>query len=98
MKNLFVKRWFVGKDVASALGYAKERNALDRHVNSEDKTTALIQGGCSNTRDALNCHIDKEDKNTVVIPDGNKGINQTIITESRLYALVFGSRLETAKQ
>ena len=97
-EELICKAWFVGKDVASALGYAKPENAIARHVNSDDKTLTPIQGGCSNTRDALNCRIDKEDKNTVMIPDGNKGINQTIINESRLYALVFGSRLETAKQ
>ena len=29
--------WFVGKDVATALGYAKPRNAIERHVDSEDK-------------------------------------------------------------
>ena len=40
--------WFVGKDVAAALGYTKERNALDKHVEDEDKTTALIQGTGSN--------------------------------------------------
>ena len=28
--------WFVGKDVAAALGYAKERNALDKHVDKDD--------------------------------------------------------------
>lgn len=28
--------WFVGKDVAEALGYSKERNALDRHVDKDD--------------------------------------------------------------
>lgn len=28
--------WFVGKDVASALGYIKERNALDKHVDKDD--------------------------------------------------------------
>lgn len=37
--------WFVGCDVARALGYAKERNALATHVDEEDKNTALIQGG-----------------------------------------------------
>lgn len=39
--------WFVGKDIADALGYAKSRNALAQHVDIEDKTQALIQGGCS---------------------------------------------------
>ena len=33
--------WFVGKDVATALGYAKTENAIARHVASEDKK--LIQ-------------------------------------------------------
>ena len=36
--------WFVGKDIADALGYAKSRNALAQHVDTEDKTQALIQG------------------------------------------------------
>ena len=35
---------FVGKDVATALGYAKSRNALAVHVDAEDKKDALIQG------------------------------------------------------
>ena len=39
---------FVGKDVATALGYSKSRNALAAHVDEEDKTTALIQGPGSN--------------------------------------------------
>ena len=39
--------WFVGKDVADALGYSKSRNAIAQHVDEEDKTPALIQGGCS---------------------------------------------------
>ena len=66
--------WFVGKDVATALGY-------------------------SNTRDALSRHVDGDDKNTVVISDGNKGNpNQTVINESGVYALIFGSKLESAKR
>lgn len=28
--------WFVGRDIALALGYAKPWNAIDRHVDSED--------------------------------------------------------------
>ncbi len=40
--------WFVGKDVADALGYKKPQNALSIHVDGEDKTTALIQGTGSN--------------------------------------------------
>lgn len=66
--------WFVGKDVADALGYA-------------------------NTRDALATHVEEEDKKTVVISDGKRGNpNQVIINESGLYALIFGSRLKSAKR
>lgn len=66
--------WFVGKDVAEILGY-------------------------SNPRDALSKHVDSEDKNSVAIHDGNKGNpNLTIINESGVYALVFGSKLQSAKK
>lgn len=66
--------YFVGKDVAEALGY-------------------------SNTRDALATHVEEEDKNIVAISDGNRGNpNQTVINESGLYALIFGSKLESAKR
>ena len=41
---------FVGKDVATALGYAKSRNALTAHVDDEDKKDALIQGPLGGTQ------------------------------------------------
>lgn len=39
--------WFAGKDVASALGYSRERDALQRHVDQEDavKRGSLTEGG-----------------------------------------------------
>ena len=40
--------FFVGKDVAKALGYSKPENAIAMHVDSDDKTTTLIQGTGSN--------------------------------------------------
>ena len=40
--------YFVGNDVAKALGYKKPENAIATHVESEDKTTTLIQGTGSN--------------------------------------------------
>lgn len=66
--------WFVGKDVAEALGYSKARNAILVHVSDEDKKDAPIQG----------------------TPGGTQ--NMTIINESGLYALIFGSKLESAKR
>lgn len=66
--------WFVGKDAAEALGY-------------------------SNARDALAKHIETEDKNTVAIRDGIQGNpNMTVINESGVYSLIFGSKLESAKR
>lgn len=40
--------WFVGKDVAEALGYKKPENAIANHVSDDDKTSTLIQGSGSN--------------------------------------------------
>lgn len=67
--------WFVGKDVAEVLGYAKPENAIAAHVDDEDKTTTLIQGGGTNYK-----------------------TKTTIINESGLYSLIFGSKLESAKR
>ena len=39
--------WFVGRDIATALGYAKPENAIVNHVDNEDKITTLIQGNGS---------------------------------------------------
>lgn len=66
--------YFVGKDIARALGYSKERNAIATHVDSEDKKVAPIQGNLGGTQD------------------------MTVINESGLYSLIFGSKLDTAKE
>ena len=42
--------WFVGKDIAVILGYAKPRNAISSHVDLEDKNDALIQGDLGGTQ------------------------------------------------
>ena len=65
--------WFVGKDVAEALGFTNSRDAIATHVFDDDKGVDKI--------DTL----------------GGKQ-NMTVINESGLYALVFGSRLESAKR
>lgn len=43
--------WFVGKDVAEVLGYAKARNAIAAHVDEEDKKDAPIQGDLGGTQE-----------------------------------------------
>ena len=42
--------WFVGKDAAKILGYAKSRNAIAAHIDYEDKKDALIQGDLGETQ------------------------------------------------
>ena len=37
--------WLVGRDVAAALGYSNTRDALDRHVDPEDKNTVVNPDG-----------------------------------------------------
>lgn len=55
--------------------------------------------GYKNSRDAIARHVDPEDKNTVVFRDGKPGNPETtIINESGMYALIFGSELPEAKK
>ena len=48
MTNESGETYFVGKDVAEALGYKNPSNALQVHVDKEDKTSYLIQVSGSN--------------------------------------------------
>lgn len=66
--------YFVGKDVAEALGY--------------ERATKAIQD-----------HVDVDDKDEIPIQDSIGRMQKTpIINESGLYALIFGSKLESAKR
>lgn len=84
--------WFVGKDIAEVLGYANTKDALASHVEKEDKR--VIQRSEIAT---FENHIPKEvlPVNFVSGDIPNRGL--TIINESGLYALIFGSKLKTAK-
>ena len=37
--------WFVGKDIAAALGYSNPRDAISKHVDDEDKNSVAIRDG-----------------------------------------------------
>ena len=65
--------WFVGKDVAKALGYTNQRDAIRKHVDTDDKGVAIC--------DTLG---------------GSQEL--TIINESGVYALIFGSKLPNARE
>lgn len=85
--------WFVGKDVAEALGYKNTKDALINHVAEDDKR--IIQRSEIAT---IENHLPKEvfPMNFVSGEIPNRGL--TAINESGLYALIFGSKLESAKR
>lgn len=68
--------WFVGKNVAAALGYGEGKSLANAVAN----------------------HVDETDKGVtdLMTPGGTQ--KMVIINESGLYALIFGSRLESAKK
>lgn len=85
--------WFVGKDVATALGYSNTKDALISHVAEEDKR--ILKRSEIAT---IEYHLPKDvfPVNFVSGDIPNRGL--TIINESGLYALIFGSKLESAKR
>lgn len=64
--------YFVGKDVATALGYAKPTDAVRKRVGEEDRGISKME-----------------------TPSGIQ--EMVIINESGLYSLIFGSKLDSAK-
>lgn len=76
--NIDEEPWFVGKDVAEALGYSNASKAVSTHVGEEDRILKVLEADSQN---------------------GNVVKTQTaLINESGLYALIFGSKLESAKR
>jgi prophage antirepressor-like protein len=63
--------WFVGKDIAEALGYKRPSDAIASHVYEGDKLKRCF---------------------TV----SGQGRNLLVINESGMYALIFGSKLESS--
>lgn len=61
--------YFVGNDVARALGYDKPRNAIARYVDEDDALKRGVTDGLGRSQET------------------------TIINESGVYSLVFGSKL-----
>lgn len=70
--------WFAGFDVADALGYKNQSDAISKHVDEEDKQTIL------------------KSQITTLAAIPNRGL--TFVNESGLYALIFGSKLESAQR
>ena len=65
--------WFVGKDIATVLGYAKPADTIRKRVDEEDRGISKME-----------------------TPSGIQ--EMTIINESGLYSLIFGSKLDSARK
>lgn len=65
--------WFVGKDVATIMGYSQTAKAVRDHVDDDDKGVSVLD-----------------------TPGGQQ--RMTLINESGVYSLVFGSNLPNAKE
>lgn len=76
--NIDGQPWFVGFDVADALGYKNQSDAIMKHVEEEDRRLIL------------------KSQITTLADVPNRGF--TFINESGLYALIFGSKLESAQR
>lgn len=76
--NINGEPWFVGFDVADALGYKNQSDAIMKHVAEEDR------------------RVIQKSQITTLADVPNRGF--TFINESGLYALMFGSKLDSAKR
>lgn len=90
--------WFVGKDVATILGYTNPRKAITDHVKDTHKNTVTIRDGIGNPNKTI---IDEDkmitkggDLPLLKVP--NRGL--TIINESVLYSLIFSSKLPRVRR
>lgn len=76
--------WFVGKDIAEALGYAIPTKAVNDLVDSEDCKVLTFRA------------FSKTEKASLW--NGNDFSDKTVINESGMYSLIFCSKLESAKK
>lgn len=75
--------YFVGKDVAEALGYADTNKAVKQHVDKEDLKVCNRKG--------------YGDLYPTLWDNENDFANKVLINESGVYSLIFGSQLDSAK-
>ena len=82
--------WFLGKDVATILGYSKPENAIERHVSKNHKKR-------QNTWYPVSGSQVQNPKSCPVVSTGQVRWC-TFIDEAGFYELVFSSKLEAAKK
>ena len=74
--------WFRGKTVADILGYLNSRKAINDHVDSKDKCSLKELKSRGNETPPLTWNLG----------------NTIYINESGLFCLIFGSKMEKAKE
>lgn len=85
--------WFVGRDVAEALGYNNTKDAINTHVQEDDRAL-LLRSEIATFENYILKSVLPATYVRAEIP--NRGL--TIINESGIYALIFGSKLPKAKE
>lgn len=76
--------WFVGKDVAEALGYGAPKNAIPSHVDEDDRVLVNAE-----TQHRFSAEFSYKEL-------GQRG--GWLINESGLYSLILSSKLPGAKK
>lgn len=85
--------WFAGTDIAKALGYVNTKDAIQAHVEEEDR--CLIQRSEIAT---LENHLPKEAFPVEFVSGEIPNRGLTFINESGVYSLILSSKLPSAKQ
>lgn len=75
--------WFVGKDVAYALGYVDTDQSIRKHIDETDRKVLTFKASV---------------KMTEALWSGNDYSNKTLINESGVYSLILSSKLPDAKK
>lgn len=76
--------YFLGNDVAKSLGYVDLDQSIRKHVDLEDRKVLKYKASVKTTPTLWSNKNDFSDK--------------TLINESGMYSLIFGSKLESAKK
>lgn len=76
--------WFLGSDVATALGFKNVYDAITRHVPTEDRKLLSFKGS--------------RESREADLWNGNDKADKVLISEAGMYAMIFGSKLESAQK
>ena len=102
--------WFLGKDVATILGYHDTNQAIRKHVEEEDKYKGPVE---TTGQVKKSCPVETTGQVKKKLPRRNDGSGKkkscpvettgqvrwcTFINESGFYSLLLSSKLETAKK